>query len=114
MLVHIGNFGTLQVPGKTYIYLSSQKPILYIRQQKENDPTYEVLSKFGGVVAVDNDIDEIRKGLEYVADNFADIKRKAVERSYSSEIKQYCWSELGDRFTDFVMEQIERFDGENK
>lgn len=114
VLVHIGNFGTLQVPGKTYIYLSSQKPILYIRQQKENDPTYEVLSKFGGVVAVDNDIDEIRKGLEYVADNFADIKRKAVERSYSSEIKQYCWSELGDRFADFVMEQIERFDGENK
>lgn len=102
VLVHIGNYGTMQVPGKTYIYLSSKKPILYIQQQPSDDPTLQVLLQFKGVIACKNDDDEIEKAINYIIDNYAELKTEAEERVNSETLLNYCWKNLGEKFATFV------------
>lgn len=102
-LVHIGNFGSLQIPGKTYIYLSTQKPILYIQQEETNDPTYEVLSDFEGIVFCRNNTEDIERAIQYMADHFDDLKKQAVSRTGNEKMRKYQWDNLGKVFTDFVM-----------
>lgn len=101
-LLHIGNKGTMQVPGKTYIYLSSEKPIVYIKQQVEGDPTYDVLKNFSGVLFCNNDIEEICNVLKELKDNFDYYKRKSKERLLDPRIKKYHWGNIGDNFADFI------------
>ena len=108
VLVHIGNFGTMQVPGKTYIYLSSKKPILYIKQQLENDPTSQVLEKFGGVLICNNRVDDITNAVDELLENYEKYKLLAEERSKSLLIEEYRWDNLGKTFTDFMEECIKR------
>lgn len=109
VLVHIGNFGTLQVPGKTYIYLASEKPILYIKQQKTSDPTEEVLSKFEGVVITENTTEAITVAIEKIINNFEKYKNQSIKRSKSEELSQYNWNKLGDKFASFTLDTIDSF-----
>lgn len=102
-LVHIGNFGSLQIPGKTYIYLSTQKPILYIQQEETNDPTYEVLSDFEGIVFCKNNTGDIERAIQYMAEHFDDLKKQSIHRTKSEKMKKYQWGNLGKVFTEFVM-----------
>lgn len=102
-LVHIGNFGSLQIPGKTYIYLSTQKPILYIQQEETNDPTYEVLSDFEGIVFCKNNTGDIKRAIQYMAEHFDDLKKQSIHRTKSEKLKKYQWGNLGKVFTEFVM-----------
>lgn len=102
VLVHIGNLGTMQVPGKTYIYLSSKKPILYIQQQPNNDPTLDVLKQFEGVVSCKNNLDEITNAISYIQLNYSELKSKAEKRFNSDLLKSYSWTRLGNIFEEFV------------
>lgn len=107
VLVHIGNYGTMQIPGKTYIYLSSKKPILYIQQQEANDPTWEVLREFDGVVHCKNDVNSIKEAIDYIIANYHDLKCAAEKRASSERIGRYRWDKLGENFTNFVNRTIE-------
>ncbi len=102
-LVHIGNFGTLQIPGKTYIYLSTQKPILYIQQEETGDPAHEVLSDFEGIVFCKNNTRDIKRAIQYMTDHFEALKKQSIDRTKSEKLKQYQWDNLGKVFADFVM-----------
>ncbi len=102
VLVHIGNFGTMQIPGKTYIYLSSKKPILYIQQQDKDDPTLNVLSEFGGVVSCLNTMESIENSINYIIKNYKDLKRRSEVRAESVELQKYRWDNLGSKFCKFV------------
>ena len=106
ILVHIGNFGTLQVPGKTYIYLASKKPILYIKQEKKCDPTEQVLKDFPGVVIAENNEKDIERAVSYIISNYSDIKQKSEMRCESEKLKKYDWENLGSFFSDFVLHQV--------
>ena len=102
VLVHIGNYGTLQVPGKTYIYLSSKKPILYIQQQERDDPTAKLLNRFSGTIVCKNQLDEICQAVSFIIQNYSKLKRDAEARQRSEEIKLFHWERLGREFCEFV------------
>lgn len=102
VLVHIGNYGTMQVPGKTYIYLSSPNPILYIQQQEINDPTLKVLEQFEGVVIARNNKNDIEKAINFIIANYQLLKDKATARSQGELLKQYSWEKLGASFVEFA------------
>lgn len=102
VLVHIGNYGTLQVPGKTYIYLSSKKPILYIQQQEKEDPTAKLLSRFSGTIICKNQLDDIGEAVSFIIENYSRLKQDAETRQCSEEIKSFYWKKLGKEFCEFV------------
>ena len=108
VLVHIGNFGKLQIPGKTYIYMSSKKPILYIQQQEEDDPTLHVLTSFPGVVCTKNTEESISLALENIVKDYACLKHEAEERTKSPAIDTYKWENLGNTFSGFIEEIVHR------
>ena len=104
ILIHIGNFGTLQIPGKTYIYLGMPKPIVYIRQEPGNDPTLELLNKFKGVVISENSPGEIVNSVNKIIDNYEYYISLATERIYSEELSRYSWKSIGDFFNQRIDE----------
>jgi glycosyltransferase involved in cell wall biosynthesis len=106
ILVHIGNKGTMQVPGKTYIYLSSQKPIIYISQGNGHDPTYEVMKKFPGVVFCDNDTENIMQAIKEIYYDYNNYKKLSTERTSMKELSQYSWDKVSDDFADFIINQM--------
>lgn len=108
VLVHIGNFGTLQVPGKTYIYLASKKPILYIKQEKKCDPTEQVLKEFPGVVIAENNEKDLERAVSYIILNYKELKHNSEIRCESEQLKKYDWNNLGLIFSDFVLTQVEK------
>ena len=108
VLVHIGNFGTMQVPGKTYIYLSSKKPILYVQQQEENDPTLAVIEKFKAVITCKNTFEDISKSIDTLIKDFSKLKKDAKERINSEELQQFSWAQLGLKFEQFVKSIVEQ------
>jgi hypothetical protein len=56
ILILIGNKSPYQVPGKTFLYLASGRPLLYIHQMSPaSDPTWELLRSFPGVRSVPNE-----------------------------------------------------------
>lgn len=101
ILLHIGNKGIMQVPGKTYIYLSSKKPILYI-QQSNIDPTLALLKKFGGVVFCENDELSIVAALKDLISNYEFYKTEANNREFNDEFHKYHWDYIGNEFVEFV------------
>lgn len=103
VMIIVGNFGKLQIPGKTYIYLSSKKPILYIQQQEEEDPTLSLLSKFKGIIVCKNTSDSISKAINEIVSNYDKYKKEAESRSEAGSFKNYSWEVLGNQFEKFAL-----------
>jgi glycosyltransferase involved in cell wall biosynthesis len=56
ILILIGNKSPYQVPGKTFLYLASGRPLLYIHQMPPaSDPTWGLIRSFPGVRSVPNE-----------------------------------------------------------
>ena len=108
ILLHIGNFGTLQIPGKTYIYLGTPKPIIYIKQEETDDPTLDFLLRFEGVLVTENNSDSIEKSLKEVTSNYEFYLNKSINRVNSDELKKFIWSNLGDYFDKCLREVIKK------
>ena len=102
VLLHIGNFGALQIPGKTYIYLSAPKPILYIRQETGYDPTFELLSKFEGIVICENSISDIDRAIKEIVQNYNGFLTLSQERVMSEELKQFEWINVNKMFNNAI------------
>lgn len=103
VMIIVGNFGKLQIPGKTYIYLSSKKPILYIQQQEEEDPTLSFLSKFKGIIVCKNTSGSISKAINEIVSNYDKYKKEAESRSEADSFKNYSWEVLGNQFEKFAL-----------
>ncbi len=104
VVVLIGNYGTLQVPGKTYAYLSVRKPLLYIQQQDVSDPTFQLLKNFEGIVFCRNTESSLRDAIKDIVDNYPQLKQLAEQRCKSTMLKKYEWSSIGANFTEFIEE----------
>lgn len=102
LLVIVGNRGSLQIPGKTYIYLGTKKPILYIRQEETYDPTFQLLQNFPGVYYASNTKETIVQALHEVFDNYHTAKALAEKRSQSPELFDFSWETIGSNFAAFV------------
>lgn len=102
VLLHIGNYGSLQIPGKTYSYLSSCKPILYIRQEKGHDPTFELLKKFKGIYFVNNNVNEITEAIKHINNNYIEILEESKERSFDTNLHFFSWNNVCEIFNNEV------------
>lgn len=102
ILVHIGNFGNLQIPGKTYTYASIPVPILYLRQEVGYDPTAEFLSEFGGVIVCENSIESITNALVCMYRNYELLLKESKVRVMSESLKHYEWNQIAKRFSNIV------------
>jgi hypothetical protein len=91
LLVLVGNQGRLQIPGKTFLYLASGRPILYLSQLPlDQDPTWALLRPFAGVVAVPNRSEAITEW--FVAQkphNWRTLFEQAWTRRSSSALSKY-------------------------
>jgi len=102
LLLHIGNFGSMQIPGKTYIYLGTPKPILYIKQELENDPTLSLIKQFKGVVISENNSKSIENSIKEILNNYDYYLRLSIERVNSKELAEYSWTSIGDYFNNCI------------
>lgn len=102
ILLHIGNYGSLQIPGKTYSYLSSCKPILYVRQEQGYDPTLELLKKFKGVYVVNNNVDEIQQRIRYINNNYLKVLEESKKRAFDVNLQFFSWDYISKIFNSEV------------
>lgn len=107
ILLHIGNKGVMQVPGKTYIYLSSKKPIIYIQQEESHDPTLEILKKFKGIIICKNSQESITSAINEVLSNYAEFKSQSENRIQN--IENYQWDNIALNYTSFIEKRICEF-----
>lgn len=91
ILILVGNRSPYQVPGKTFLYLASGRPILYLAQMNEDeDPTYEVLRYFPGVRHVPNDEKEIGDFWRSLSwEDFVQWEKDAQKHPSMPELHQY-------------------------
>lgn len=67
VLVLFGNKTPFQIPGKVFTYLKTNKKILYIKNNNDDDDGTEmVLKEYGNYVVAQNNQKDIKKALEYL------------------------------------------------
>ena len=107
VLVVVGNRAPLQVPGKTYVSIGTQKVVLYIGQrEKETDPTFGVLGQLSGVVTCRNTIDEIGAALDRIVRGWSELRNAAISRAELPEVQAVEATALSRRYLSTVMEVV--------
>ena len=98
----VGNKSSLQLPGKLFVALASDIPILYI-SQATNDAALDILKMFPGVlVSKENDVKTIHEQLEIFFSKTEQINAAAGRRVKSSRLLEYSrknnWNKLSSLF----------------
>lgn len=98
----VGNKSSLQLPGKLFVALASDIPILYI-SQATNDAALDILKMFPGVlVSKENDVKTIHEQLEIFFSKAEQINAAAGRRVKSSRLLEYSrknnWNKLSSLF----------------
>ena len=98
----VGNKSSLQLPGKLFVALASDIPILYI-SQATNDAALDILKMFPGVlVSKENDVETIQEQLEIFFSKMEQINAAAGRRVKSSRLLEYSrknnWDKLSSLF----------------
>jgi hypothetical protein len=107
LLIHIGNVGSMQIPGKTYIYLSSPKPILYIKQEDSKlDASYNLLKDFPGVIFADNNEVDICNAINDIYNNYEFYKEASLRRLKMEHLYDFQWSNIASSFANFIISSI--------
>lgn len=102
VLVIVGNSGYMQIPGKVYMYLAAQKPILFISQNPaEKDPTWQLLSEFEGTYFCRNDRHSVAQAVSSIRDDVSSGSIQ-INRKLEGRIQRYDWSYLGETFANVV------------
>jgi glycosyltransferase involved in cell wall biosynthesis len=108
VLLIVGNAGAMQIPGKVYTYLGSEKAIVYARQRDlETDPAAKILGRFPGVIICENDARSIAGALDSLLSNFRGVTEAARERRRSGLTLEYESDRVADRFVGFVKKVAE-------
>lgn len=99
ILVIVGNSGGLQVPGKTYMYLASGRPILLLSQDVEDrDPTWRLLKNFRGTFRSNGKVEELVAVFNKILDDYPNVARESYLRLSDSVMKEYQWGIIGANF----------------
>jgi len=90
VLILFGNSSPIQIAGKLFVYISTGKHILYIRNMDEDvtDPVIEILNEYGNITITNNTFDEIQSALMDL-----EYKKKAKQLSSINNkvINKYSW-----------------------
>ncbi|MCX7993749.1 MAG: glycosyltransferase [Fimbriimonadales bacterium] len=91
ILILIGNKSPYQIPGKTFLYLASGRPILYVHQMAErDDPTWQLLQPFPGVCCIPNETSALREFLTHLTeDAFRAWEQQAREHPNQPELTHF-------------------------
>lgn len=91
ILVLVGNRSPYQIPGKTFLYLASGRPILYVQQiAPAEDPTLQLLQSFAGVRWVLNDVDALRAFFASLTESeFRQWERQAQHHPHQPELTRF-------------------------
>ena len=110
VLVLVGNKSPYQVPGKTFLYLASGRPILYLSQMPHaDDPTYQLLRAFEGVAVVPNEAQAIREWLAALNEaQFRAWEAEAHARYAAPSLAPYEVHSLGRHLYDSLKHIVER------
>jgi len=106
----VGNKSPYQVPGKTFLYLASGRPILYLSQMPHaDDPTYQLLRAFEGVAVVPNEAQAIREWLAALNEaQFRAWEAEAHARYAAPSLAPYEVHSLGRHLYDSLKHIVER------
>ncbi len=91
ILVLVGNISPYQIPGKTFHYLASGRPILYLAQMpQDKDPTYTLLKDFPGARWVPNHQEPIQEFLDSLTpESFHEWECEANTHLQQPELHRY-------------------------
>jgi hypothetical protein len=107
VLVLIGNKSRSQIPGKVYQYMAAGRPIVYLSQLPDGDPTDELLRRHAGVVHLKIGDAENPARLRKFIDNLSTLQAAAlVSANVEGYSQSYSWQALGDAFTGFVKSRL--------
>jgi hypothetical protein len=108
VLVIIGNDSKLQIPGKTYMYLASGKPILYIANQKLSyDPTWKLIKQFNGVYGFSQNLSNLEDTVINLDKNYDAFLKESNLRFDDPSLKKFDWKNLGSKFAKIVEQACE-------
>lgn len=90
ILVLVGNKSPYQIPGKTFLYLASGRPILYVHQMEAcSDPTWQLLKPFAGVRYVANEVQALSAFLRQLTEEaFRVWEQQARAHPHQPELTQ--------------------------
>lgn len=90
ILIIIGNFNGSQIPGKVFICLAMELPILYVSQAvPECDEALALLKPHQGVVIARNDERELSLAISHIVSNIQALKAGAKERANSKLVQEF-------------------------
>jgi hypothetical protein len=90
VLIIIGNFNGSQIPGKIFICLALELPILYVSQANpESDEALALLKSNQGVVIARNDERELGLAISHIVSNIQALKAGARERANSKLVQEF-------------------------
>lgn len=90
VLIIIGNFNGSQIPGKVFICLALELPILYVSQaDPESDEALALLKPHQGVVIARNDERELSLAISHIVSNIQALKAGARERANSKLVQEF-------------------------
>jgi hypothetical protein len=103
VLLLYGNLGAHQILAKTYMYLATGKPILYIGSEREYQiPTWPVLKKFPGVIRCTNTKESILSVLCDLEVILPGPQKCAKELFVCKELDEYRWDRIGEQFSPII------------
>ena len=103
VLVILGNDSRLQIPGKTYMYLASGKPILYLSNQDlACDPTWNLIRDFDGIYGFDQSLTGLDEMLVKIENKYDDLSKVSALRLKDSSLKKFDWEAAGSQFNSIV------------
>lgn len=96
ILALVGNKSPYQLPGKTFLYLASGRPILYLYQTAEaSDPAWQLLKSFPGVRYVPNEWKALTEFFSQLTEaDFQQWEQQARTHPSSPELLRFEQSSL--------------------
>ncbi len=108
VLIILGNDSDLQIPGKTYMYLASGKPIIYLASQDlKSDPTWNLIKSFKGVYGFDPELrglDDLLSEINYDYEKFLDDSKSRLSDPF---LKEFLWEKIGHSFIKIIESEYE-------
>lgn len=103
VLIIIGNFNGSQIPGKVFISLALELPILYVSQaEPESDEALALLKRHQGVVIARNNERELGLAISHIVSNFQTLKAAASERANSKPVQEFESQSLASKVEQII------------
>lgn len=105
VLLLLGNAGGLQIPGKTYGYIGTGKPILSIKMDK-NDIAAKLIKKLNRGLVVENDAQKIAKTIRKL---YTLHKRNKLKKYFNLDYKEeFSWTKLSETLEYIILNIIKK------